>query len=274
MDNEVITTEAVEAPTTETPHSTPAPVSELDMIASQQGWKPKEEFTGDPKYWKDSGAWIKDGEKISALRKLQDETAQLRDMIAKQTMQFNKLMQEQADKETETLRERTLEAARVGDVNTVAELTKKIEKLKEKAITELTAQPQSQDVNNAAVYDFQARNPWWKNPTSSDDYIKVGLANKYNQQIVSQFPNLSQAEQIKLIEQQVNNEFAVLTKTRSVTSTAKVISSENIGSSAPTTDLMANLSAFDKGMIKYIENKKGSKLTTSELKAYIASTKG
>lgn len=56
--------------------------TEIEKVALEQGWRPKEEWTGDPEQWRDARAYVDRGEMIGKLKTTNAEIKELKQMLA------------------------------------------------------------------------------------------------------------------------------------------------------------------------------------------------
>lgn len=154
--------------------------AEMDK-AYKAGWRPKEEFKGNPKYWKDFDEFNKVGDRITS--NLMSKIDNLSDQVSRKDAMIQKLIKaqgaivKQAQAEAMTkLQTQRKEAIKYGDVDAVEALDAEIEHAKTKAKeTEIEAEeeapaPQIDD----AVKDFiEAEKSWFNN--ANPDMVQYAI---------------------------------------------------------------------------------------------------
>lgn len=151
----------VETPEVETPEviqTEPEP-TEIELEAMQEGWTPKDKWTGDPKQWRDAAAWIDRGQLIRTISSLRGEVRKLEPQVAhafKQGQAIADANYREKLAELKAIRRRSLEE---GDFATADQLEDKIDELKE---NKNVAAPISKVADVPPEYHtFTARNPMY-----------------------------------------------------------------------------------------------------------------
>jgi hypothetical protein len=170
----------------------------LEQKAREIGWRPKEEFRGDPEKWVEAGEYLRRGEEVLPLvkaenRHLKDKTdtltrevAQLKAVVTEQSRSMTDLVdfsrQQLKDKLAEQKRQLTAElraATREDDETRIALLEEQLEENAEardklKAPKPEAAAPAApQTIEETPEYRaFVNRNPWF-NGTSAEDREKT-----------------------------------------------------------------------------------------------------
>jgi hypothetical protein len=150
-------------------------LSATDQTAFDQGWRPKEEFKGDPDNWKTSKEYIKDGEFISKIADLNRRMDSQKADFDERLENTNKLNEARRKSEIEDLKAKQREAINMADEDAYDRAQKKIDTLEDsKADTD--DQPQAKD---PAITEWEAKNDWINNPNDEKTAIAQSIFNNY-----------------------------------------------------------------------------------------------
>ena len=175
---EVVEEESEEVEVEEEPEVT---MSESERTARDSGWKPKDEWDGDPSEWVSAGEFNRRGE---LLRKIHNQNRQLKQLddvvntLAKQQKQIFEAGYAKAERE---LKSQLREANKEGDDATAEAVEERIEALKKQRDEDLKAvevkvAPQQQATVAPEFEGWVQRNQWFiKNPALRAYAENVGL---------------------------------------------------------------------------------------------------
>ena len=148
--------------------------------ARNQGWKPQEEYSGDPDKWSDAKTFVENGEKIAAIATKQKKSLESRVQFLEQTNQelseFHKKSMEAQRKQNETLmRQLNAERAKAIEEGDGQRFTRA-----EQAIKQLEAQnseKRSQTVGPTEAWqvEWASENDWY-DPGPNHDVEAKALA--------------------------------------------------------------------------------------------------
>ena len=150
--------------------------TEVEDKARRMGWKPQEEYKGDPNRWTDAESFVKVGEeRIPVMkenyRKLEDKYTNLEQQVKQQREyqeHMGKVQYERAMKDLEAQQRSAVEEA---DTEKFDQLRKQEEQIKvDYSPKESTAQ---QPQKPHEVVDWESRNTWYQNPTLADKAVKL-----------------------------------------------------------------------------------------------------
>lgn len=134
--------------------------TEVELAAMEHGWKPKEEFKGDPAEWRDANLFMTLKpfyEKIESLSKTNKQNQKHFQQIAKDMQ----LVKEQAyTRALADLKAQRKEAMQEGDFDRVELINDQIDNVKDSQRIAAT-QPDVEPVVNQEFQDWQARNGWY-----------------------------------------------------------------------------------------------------------------
>lgn len=150
-------------------------VNEVEERAKRMGWKPQEEYKGDPERWTDAETFVKVGEERLPVmkenyRKLEDKYADLERQVKAQTdyqKHMAKVQYERAKKELQEQKKQAVE-------NADTELYERLEKQEEQINNDYSPKevaPVSQEQQEVAAW--QQRNPWFANPNLQQKAVEM-----------------------------------------------------------------------------------------------------
>ncbi len=174
---EIVQTEAAEKPAGR----------DYDAEATEQGWRPQEEWTGKPENWKDAKTWVENGEihaKVSRIEKSFDERLA---KLAKVNERTVEAIRAQHAKEIAELTTDRKAAIKAGDVEEVERLDKAIEVHKE-----LGPEPASEADNEKIQSDWINTQDWWAVNVEMTDF-----AIRMSQAILAKNPKITMAENLE-----------------------------------------------------------------------------
>lgn len=184
---------------------TEAPVKTVDYVeeARSKGWKPKEEFEGDPEDWAPAKAWLKTGEILDSLHTVKKQAKDNQEALtelARQNSEIERISYEKAYRDAEA---RQVRAAEVGDVAGVKEATQELMKIAPKA-NKVPVDPGEP----VEVQDFKVKNAeWWFDDVTPEHVAMKTYSYSIAGDIAKKYPTLSNAKQIEMIQEGVKKAF-------------------------------------------------------------------
>ena len=170
--------------------------------AREQGWRPKEEFEGDPEKWKPAKEFVERGElfqKIDGLGKELKETRKALKMLQEHHTKVKEVEYKRAVDELKALQKRHLEEGNSDGYLEASELLTDL-KAEQKAREAVSAaQPAQTDPRFSSWIDA---NPWYtKDPDMREyaDVVGLGYANKH--------PGIDPEDVLKYVSVQVKSFF-------------------------------------------------------------------
>ena len=170
--------------------------------AREQGWRPKEEFEGDPEKWKPAKEFVERGElfgKIDTLGKELKETRKALKMLQEHHTKVKEVEYKRAVDELKALQKRHLEEGNSDGYLEASELLTDL-KAEQKAREAVSAvQPAQTDPRFSSWIDA---NPWYtKDPDMREyaDVVGLGYANKH--------PGIDPEDVLKYVSVQVKSFF-------------------------------------------------------------------
>ena len=202
----------------------------IEAKAREMGWRPPEQFNGDPSQYRDAEEFIKRGEEMlpiirSRLDRTAEENKQLKAEIAKQKSDFDKRVQRLEHTSTaalQTQRQQLIDhyegkmrdAAENGDPDAydrlrderndkVKEIDKAVESAEETAEIEHIEQPAQQQPKFAPEVDqWRTQNPWF-----GTDPILTSTAQAYSAQLQQEHPGLTVDQNLAQVRKFMESKF-------------------------------------------------------------------
>jgi len=203
-ENQIVDNPVVEDNTqklTSEPSSTPQP-SEYEVKAREQGWRPKEEWEGEPEKWRDAKEFVERGElygKIDTLGRDLKETRKALKMLQEHHSKVKETEFNNAVKELKALQKQHLET---GDAESYIEATELLTDLKaeQKAREVISANtPKQPDPRFTSWVD---ENKWYQSDSSMRKYADaIGLG------YAQQNPGIDPTDVLEYVTQEVKARF-------------------------------------------------------------------
>ena len=183
----------------EAPVDTPKPAEEAKPVeadplvekAKASGWRPKDEFEGDPDQWVDAGEFVRRKPLFDQLHELKKQNKRLEEN-SKQLAEFaanaSKRAREQAIAEIEAQKKQAFEA---GDYQAFAEADKQQKQIEQ---AQQPVQPQTPEIP-PEVQDFAKRNERWFEKDADMTEFAIDRARYYRERGIDFGGALQKAEQ-------------------------------------------------------------------------------
>ncbi len=189
-----------EAPQTEIAEASIQDSHEADALA--KGWKPKEEWAGDPNDWRPAKHWLEKGQMLDTMHSLKQQlknTDATVKYLAEHTKKFEELTAKRNLQESE---ERLRQAVEIGDVAGAQAVTQEIVNLHKQPSSSVPSAP-----IEPAVQDFYRRNASWFNEDTAENAAMTLYAKRRDEEIYRQNPNISPEDEIRMLERDIQNRF-------------------------------------------------------------------
>lgn len=194
-------TEQVESQVTE--QTAEQTVDPHETKARAGGWKPQEEWEGDPDKWYDARTFNMRGEMIHEIKDSRKQINELTNAV-KQLYEQQKQAREAGYKQAiDELKQQKKQALLDGDVDRVLELDDKIDEAKQDFKAE--AKEAKQDVQgvNPSFVSWVQKNDWYTKDLEMHDFAdKAGIFYKQSN------PNSSFEDMLEYVESQVKKKFS------------------------------------------------------------------
>ena len=152
----------------------PPPPDPVDELARTMGWRPKEQFKGDPNLWKPAKDYIKAGAEIQ--RGLSRDLKELRGTVDTMTRTQAAILEQTLAEQRDKLVARYNRAVEDGDAQTSFQVGRQIDNLNGQAQA-LQPQPQIQPAPPEAI-DWVERNTWFNQDPLARD-LALAVAERY-----------------------------------------------------------------------------------------------
>lgn len=157
-------------------------LSSMEEKAAARGWRPQEEWEGDPDEWVDARTFVQKGELMDTIhaerkrsKKLESELEGVKSSVSDIQSHYEKLAKAEVEKTLKELKVQRREALRIDDHETVDEIEDRMEEIKsEKARIEASTKTQENAPKQAPlppeVSSWLKDNPWAdENSTNFDE---------------------------------------------------------------------------------------------------------
>ncbi len=179
--------------------------TEVEQQAMDQGWRPKEEWDGDPGKWRDAVTYIDRGELLGKLKNQSSELKEVKNMLAYMSEHNKKVYESGYQKAIIDLKAARIAAMKDDNFEAVAAIEDEIDKNKE-ALQEVRRQPTLAAANKGPDKVLEAQwkksNPWYENDTAMKAWAN-GMALEYTR-VNGQVPD---DEIYDFLSKQVRKEF-------------------------------------------------------------------
>lgn len=132
----------------------------LEDKAREQGWRPKEEFNGDPTKWVSAETFVAKGELIERIESLGKKLKDSEKTIKMLTEHHQKVKESEFNRAVQYLKAQKKAAYEAGDVDKIIELDDKLAEVKQTQRQETTATPTTTEVHPSFAR-WQNENQWY-----------------------------------------------------------------------------------------------------------------
>lgn len=178
----------------------PVQLTAIEERASAQGWRPKDEWDGDPDEWVSAREFVRAGE---LFKKIDDQNRTLKEFrktIDELAKHNSKIAKVEYDRALNDLRAKKKEALELGDADAVIEVDDKIAAVREaQREAPAVATPQVPGVN-PIFESWVSRNGWYNNQPAMKAY-----ADRIGTELGGQ---MSPTDLLAHVEKEVKKEFA------------------------------------------------------------------
>jgi molybdopterin converting factor small subunit len=195
-------------------------LSPIEQKASADGWRPKDEWDGDPDQWVDAKEFVFRGELMDRIKtqtkqlSKQGETIEeLRAALSKLGEHNAKIAEMEYRKAVKELKRQHLRAMSEGDEDRALELGDQIDELNEardNLVNEQKPETKNEPVNNKANAMQEAYNAWIQDPVNSwytTDIVMAGAADKIGYVFATANPDASPSEVFSHVVKEIKKEF-------------------------------------------------------------------
>jgi len=185
----------------DTPNNEPQ-YSAVEQEAMAQGWRPKEEFDGEPERFIDAGEFLRRGELFAKIDHQNKELKQVRSALEQFKLHHSNVEKVAYDRAIADLKKQRKNAFAEGDVDQYEQIDDQIDSLKEERDQFVAQQAQQVKVPevNPEFSAWVSRNQWY-----AKDTIMQGAADRFGMQLAKE--GLPPLEVLKRVEAEIKKEF-------------------------------------------------------------------
>lgn len=176
-----------------------ADLSPVEKKAYEQGWRPQEDFTGDPAEWKTAAHFISDGKWMTELAKHKKEMDDMKASFDKRLANQNKYHEMQRQNELNKLKAKQREAVDNADTDAYDTAQRQIDELNNQKFEEDKPEQSQQYTPGAAATAFQQDNPWLSNPDDHRTLLVTGVL----QNIAKNNPEMPEEEVVNVLKEKL-----------------------------------------------------------------------
>ena len=195
-------TESVETVQNEVPET--LQLTEVEQRAIEQGWRPKEQWDGNPEEWRSAKEFVDRGELFSKIHDLSSENRQIKEALKGLLDHHKKVKETEYQRAIDALRQQKREALETGDAAAVVQVEEAIDIVKQKQAEE--KEKKETPVQNApspTYLSWVQNNEWYvrdQEMRQFADEIGVGYFNRN--------PGVTEAELYNYVAKRVKQTFA------------------------------------------------------------------
>ena len=195
--NEIVqpAAENITVPTSEVPE-----VEAIEKEARRRGWRPKDEYDGDPEKWRPAEKFVEVGNNIKEARN--NEVMELRNAVLFLTRKTLEREEEIRSKVLQELKEQKVEAIRAGDEVKVEQIEQEIDVHKKKV-----QEVKNYDPEQAQIDEWNKRNSYWANDLTPENKKMRNRANLYYTEYMEDNPGSTKMAAILHAEERIAKDF-------------------------------------------------------------------
>jgi hypothetical protein len=172
-------------------------LTEEEQKAMEQGWRPKDQYSGPEEDWVDAHTYLGRGTFLKQIKSLKSEVEEQKrtmELYGEHYKRMEKLIYDKAKREIEE----SMRAARAtGNFDAYEEAQKNLQELKP-----ISEQPQN-PADNPAVKKFIAENAWYTNPITDEDFELKAIAMAHDAKYSRDNPNATIEEVVAYVEKKI-----------------------------------------------------------------------
>lgn len=204
--------------------TTEVEMSDEEKQARASGWRPKEEFEGDPGKWVDAGEFNRRGEFYEAIKAANTRAKMAEERLTALEQHHKKVAQVEYEKAINTLREERRKAARENDLEGVIAADERLTELEKEAATNI---PQESSGRNSELEAFARDNEWYGHDSDMTVY-----ANGIGAMLERDHPNMSTTELLRQVKEKTEKFFNLRPSKPTASAVASTRTSVRTGSPA------------------------------------------
>lgn len=182
-------------------------LSEVEQEAISKGWRPKDEWKGDPDEWKSAKLFLKEE---SLFERVKSQSNSIKDLKlqVESLVKWNTTIEKTAtEKALLKLQEQLEQSAVEGDVDAVKKVTNELVELKTKTLKSSEAPLVENDDIKTQVVDFAIKNKEWFNDLSDENLKMKEFAIKQEVKLKESNPHVDYAQILLAVKEKVKEQF-------------------------------------------------------------------
>lgn len=231
--------------------------SDYESDAKAKGWKPKEEFEGDPEDWAPAKAWLKTGEILDTLHSVKRDYKETKDTVEKLAKHNEEIERKAYEKAYKELEHKQLQAAEVGNLKEVKATTDKLIEMS----SHIQSKPYKGEVAEAGE-KFISDNAEWFNESTPENAAMKSYAVAYENELITKYPTLSVQKRLEMVKSDISKSFSHrFSKDRP---NHEVLGIQEGAARKPKVDEYSKMPAHHQRIIKGLRRQLGSRFNEKE----------
>lgn len=177
--------------------------NEHELKAMEKGWKPKDQYQGDPSDWKPAKQWLEFGDLLDTVHSLKRKDEEKTKQIETVLEISKKAQEKQREQILKELKQKHREAVEIGDVDAADKVVEEIHKVKNEDVFPQATKPLiGQDEMNS----FLERNKHWFNE-EPENFKMRQEAIDYDAYLLKTQPNMLPKDRFEKVERMVKSNY-------------------------------------------------------------------
>lgn len=176
--------------------------SAIELEAMEQGWRPKDEYQGDPDRFIDAGEFVRRGELFAKIDHQNKELKQVKQVLEQFKAHHANVEKSAYDRAIKDLKAQRKAALAEGDVDRFDELDQQIDdtmEARDKFVEQQRSAPAVPEINPQFA-EWVSKNPWY-----SKDPLLQGAADRLGIQLARE--GMDPVSVLKAVEKKIKEEF-------------------------------------------------------------------
>jgi hypothetical protein len=175
---------------------------DFEAEAREQGWRPKEEWSGKPENWKDAKTYVEHGDVAAKIAKIEKDYEKRFERMEKMHGKTVEMLQREHAKELADLKADRREAIKAGDVDKAEKLDEQIEELKEAGPEKPLTGKELVKHNEQVQADWIKANTWYE---SDEDMAAYALG--VSQRLAAKDPNITIEDNLAKVDEAMRKKY-------------------------------------------------------------------
>jgi hypothetical protein len=137
-------------------------LSPIEERAHLEGWRPKEEWNGDPDEWKDAKTFMRDGELFKKIDEIKRENKTLKKTVTTLKGHYDKVAETEYARAVADLKTQKREALVAGDPDKVIEIDEKLAEARENKSRVVEQEVVAEPTQHPEFVNWVAQNKWYE----------------------------------------------------------------------------------------------------------------